>query len=105
MRILFDQGTPVQLRKYLKTHAVSTAFEMGWSTLKNGDLRRADSVQFDVFITTDQKLKHEQKLGDRHLAILVLPFARWPKLQNHVSKIVSAVDSLQPGAYVELNLN
>jgi hypothetical protein len=105
MRILFDQGTPVPLRKYLKIHTVSTAYEMGWSTLRNGELLRVAAVQFDAFITTDQKLKHEQKLGGQHLAILVLPFASWPKLQNHVSKIASAVDSLQPGDYVELDLN
>lgn len=105
MRILFDQGTPVPLRKYLKTHTVSTAYEMGWSTFKNGKLLRAAEAQFDAFITVDKKLKHEQNLGGSHLAILVLPFASWPKLQNHVSEIVSAVDALQPGAYMELDLN
>jgi len=38
MRILFDQGTPVPLRSALTPHQVATAFEMGWSTLENGDL-------------------------------------------------------------------
>ena len=53
MRILFDQGTPVPLRSALTTHKVATAFEMGWSTLENGDLLRQAEGQFDVFVTTD----------------------------------------------------
>ena len=54
MRILFDQGTPVPLRGVLTSHQVSTAFEMGWANLENGDLLREAEDQFDVFITTDQ---------------------------------------------------
>ena len=38
MRILFDQGTPVPLRRYLPSHVVDTAFERGWSALHNGAL-------------------------------------------------------------------
>jgi hypothetical protein len=38
MRILFDHGTPVPLRKILSEHHVATAFQMGWSRLTNGEL-------------------------------------------------------------------
>ena len=38
MRILFDQGTPVPLRRHLTRHVVDTAFERGWSSLHNGEL-------------------------------------------------------------------
>ena len=38
MRILFDQGTPVPLRNSLNSYEVSTVYELGWSTLKNGEL-------------------------------------------------------------------
>lgn len=33
MKILFDQGTPVPLRRALIGHEVHTAYEMGWSVL------------------------------------------------------------------------
>jgi hypothetical protein len=36
--VLFDQGTPVPLRRVLSGHIVSTAFEMGWAELSNGEL-------------------------------------------------------------------
>ncbi len=104
MRVLFDQGTPVPLRRALTAHVVSTAHEMGWSTLSNGDLLNAAEAQFDAFITTDQNLRHQQNLAGRRLAILVLPFASWPKLQFHLPRIVSAIDALKQGDYVDLAL-
>lgn len=51
MRILFDQGTPVPLRRALAAHEVSTAFELGWANMENGDLLRAAEVQFGLLIT------------------------------------------------------
>jgi hypothetical protein len=53
MRVLFDQGTPAPLRHALAPHEVSTAFELGWSKLENGDLLHAAEGRFEVFITTD----------------------------------------------------
>lgn len=38
MKILFDPGTPVPLRRYLHGHTIDTAYECGWSELSNGDL-------------------------------------------------------------------
>lgn len=100
---MFDQGTPVPLRHSLKSHTVSTAYELGWSELKNGQLLQEAELQFDLFITTDQKLLYQQNLSNRKLAILVLPFASWPRLQDHVSQIQSAVDKIKSGEYLELN--
>jgi hypothetical protein len=59
MRVLFDQGTPAPLRGALTGHLVSTAYEMGWSTLSNGDLLEAAETQFDAFVTTDQNLRYQ----------------------------------------------
>jgi hypothetical protein len=77
---------------------------MGWSTLSNGDLLDAAEAQFDAFVTTDQNLRYQQNLAGRRLAILVLPFASWPKLQSHAATIVLAVGGLKPGDYLELAL-
>lgn len=59
MRILFDQGTPAPLRHLLRGHEVSTAYERGWSTLKNGELLVAAEDQgLEVLVTTDRNLKY-----------------------------------------------
>ena len=64
MRVLFDQGTPVPLRQFLASHTVTTVYEQGWSTTRNGDLLRlADQQMFEVFLTTDHNLKYQQNLA------------------------------------------
>ena len=74
MRVLFDQGTLVLLRRFLNSHTVTTVYEMGWSSTRNDDLLRlADQQMFEVFLTTDQNLKHQQNLTDHQIAIVVLP--------------------------------
>ena len=58
MRILFDQGTPAPLRDHLPEHSVDTAFERGWSNLRNGALLdRAEADGYQILITTDQSLR------------------------------------------------
>ena len=54
MRILFDQGTPVPLRRFLSGHTVATAYERGWSRVTNGDLiRLAEQAGDELLITTN----------------------------------------------------
>ena len=102
MKILLDQGTPAPLRRLLAAHSISTAYEMGWAELENGDLLSAAEEAFDAFITTDQNLRYQQSLGGRRLAILVLPTTSWPMIQLHLPKIAAAVNALRPGDFVEL---
>ena len=104
MKILFDQGTPAPLRRALAGHDIVTAFEQGWSNLQNGDLIRvAETDGFQILITTDQNLKYQQNLRGRKLAILVLPTTSWPKIQKCLNTVSTAVNSLKPGDYRELD--
>jgi len=102
MRILFDQGTPAPLREHLPGHSVETAYEKGWSALRNGELLAKAEATFDLLITTDRNLRHQQNLAGRRIAILVLPTTSWPRLQKITPEIAAAVDSLKPGQYVEI---
>src|SRR6059036_1259239 len=104
MRILFDQGTPVPLRNSLTRHTVATAYEMGWSTLDNGDLlTEAERADFQLVITTDQNLRYQQNLQNRRIAILILPTTRWSQIASHVAEIVGVIDTIRAGEYRELN--
>ena len=103
MKILFDQGTPVPLRRYLPEHNIDTAYEKGWSELANGDLlTTAEQEGYQVFITTDRKLRYQQNLADRQMAIVVLMTTSWPRIQRHVDRIQSVVNTIKPGAYQEI---
>ncbi len=102
MRILFDQGTPVPLRRHLTGHEVATAYEMGWSAIKNGELLKSAEAQFKVLATTDQNLRYQQNLTGRRLAVLVLPTTSWPRIKAHVGEVVAALNTLRPGEFREL---
>jgi predicted nuclease of predicted toxin-antitoxin system len=104
MKLLFDQGAPVPLRDHLPHHTVRTAYEEGWSNLKNGDLLiRAESDGFHVLITTDQNLRHQQNLTGRKIGVVVLMTTSWPRIRNHTDLIVQVIDNIQVGGYEEIS--
>ena len=103
MRVLFDQGTPAPLRHLLAGHEVSTAYDLGWSTLKNGELlAAAERQRFDVLVTTDSRLKYQQNLGARSIAIVVIGTTSWPRIRAAAQGVVAAVDGSAPGTYAEV---
>jgi hypothetical protein len=105
MRILFDQGTPAPLRRHLPGHDVDTAFERGWSELRNSALlEQAEEHGYDLLITTDQNLQYQQDLSGRELAVLVLLSTAWPNIRQRVDEIRAAVGKTRPGAYSEVRI-
>ena len=103
MKILFDQGTPVPLRNYLPNHTVETAYEKGWSNLKNGDLLVLAEVEgFNVLITTDQNLRYQQNLSGRRIGVIVLLTTNWPRIKKDAALVVKAIDHLYFGSYEKI---
>jgi hypothetical protein len=103
--VLFDQGTPAPLRHALAGHVVETAYERGWSSLKNGDLiTAAESAGFEVFVTTDKNLKYQQNLVSRSMAIVVLQTTSWPRIQRALPTVVAAVATASKGSYHEVGI-
>lgn len=104
MRVLFDQGTPVPLRFHFAGHTVETAYERGWSALRNGELLAKAEAEFDLLVTTDRNLPHQQNLAGRKLAILVLPTTSWPRLAPAAARIAQLAATMRPGQYTEFSL-
>ena len=105
MKILFDQGTPVPLRRSLLSHTVDTAYERGWSTLANGDLLdTAERDGYNLLVTSDRNLRYQQNLTNRRIAIVVLLSTSWPRIQKHQDEIRNAIDTIVPGAYLEIEI-
>jgi predicted nuclease of predicted toxin-antitoxin system len=74
MRILLDECLPARLQRDLPGHEVQTVPRAGWAGIKNGALLRliADSGKFDVFLTMDKSLPHQQPFEDLPFAVVVL---------------------------------
>ena len=105
MRILFDQGTPVPLRASLRQHEVATAFELGWSHLKNGELLdAAEREGFAVLVTTDTSLKFQHNLSGRRITIVVLLSTSWPRIERASAEVVKSINAAAPGSYAEVEI-
>ncbi|HEY0154682.1 MAG TPA: hypothetical protein VGB92_21890 [Longimicrobium sp.] len=91
------------LRQLLVGHEVSTAYECGWSTLKNGELlAAAEAHGFEVLVTTDKNLKYQQNLASRSIAVVVLGTTSWPRIRAAAETVVTAVHSASSGTYAEV---
>lgn len=102
-RILLDQNMPVGLRAVLAEHDVTTAYEMGWGGLGNGELLAAvEAADFDVMITGDTNLKYQQNLTGRRLAIVVLDTNHWSTIRAQQDSVVEAVKAWRVGGYAEV---
>lgn len=104
-RILLDQNVPRGVRQILAGHDVRTAYRAGWSALSNGDLlAAAERAGFEVFITCDQNLQHQNILAGSFLAVVVLTTTHWPTIRAHSHPIVGAVEEACPGVYAVVSL-
>ena len=73
MKILLDECVTKRLKVHLTAHEVATVTEKGWSGLKNGQLMAAASAGgFDVLLTIDKNLQHQQNISKYPLIIIIL---------------------------------
>jgi len=86
-------------------HTVETVEDRGWGTLKDADLlKAAEAAGFDVFVTADQNIKHQQNLVRSRLGIVALGSNIWPIVQKYETQIASAVDAARPGTYALVDM-
>lgn len=104
MRVLLDENLPRALSAELAGHRVSTVQSMGWSGMKNGELLRRASERFDVLLTMDRGLRHQQDLGVLGLRVLVVRArsSRVVHLRPLVGDMLRAMEALSPGQLREI---
>jgi hypothetical protein len=103
--ILFDNGTPRGLARFLAGHTVEEARARGWEELSNGELIDvAEGAGFEVMVTTDKNIRYQQKLSARSIALIVLEHSQWPMVKLVVQNIVAAVNAATPGSYLEVEV-
>ena len=105
MLILFDNGTPAPLRDALQGHIVVEAIERGWDRLANGELiAAADDAGFDLLLTTDKRIRYQQNLTNRKIAIVVLGNSTWRIVRLYLDRIAVAANAATPGSYAEVDI-
>jgi len=73
-KLLLDESIPIRLAHHFPSHfQVATVHAMGWLGTKNGDLLRlAVKEGFQVLVTADRGIEHQQNLAELPCAIVVL---------------------------------
>jgi len=105
VKVLFDANTPAPLARFLRGHEVVRADELGWQGLENGALLdAAEQAGFDLLLTCDQNVRYQQNLVNRKLAMVVLSSNHWPTLRRVAARIATAVDFVQTGQIVKVDV-
>lgn len=103
-RVLLDACVPVRLARELPDHEVRHATEVGWGNLDDGPLLQVMAGRFDVLVTVDKNLQHQQRLDDRPFAVVLLRAKtnRLTDLMPLVPKLRAILKRLTPGQLFEL---
>lgn len=104
MRVLLDENLPHKLRGLLQDHEVVTVAYLNWAGIRNGELLRvAEDAGFDVLITSDQGIPHQQNLAGRKIAILMLSTPDWNVFRTCAPKIAAAAKTATPGSFTRVD--
>jgi hypothetical protein len=97
--VLLDECVDWRLGRDLISHEVRTARQMGWTTLKNGELLALAAAQFDVFVTVDRNLSFQQDIVSLPIAVVVLQARtnRLADLKPLLPSLLFAIDATPPG--------
>jgi len=100
VRVLLDECIDWRVLRHITGHEVKTARQMGWSTVKNGELLVLASASFDVFVTVDRNLSFQQNLANLPIAVLVLRAKsnRLADLIPLVPRLLAALTSIEPNS-------
>ena len=73
-------------------HTIETAQSRGWDTLSNGELlNAAEEAGFGLLLTTDRRIRYQQNLNVRRIALVVLTGStKWSLVQRHADRIAAA---------------
>ena len=93
MRVLLDEHLNWRLaREFSGSYDVRSVRDVGWAETKNGALLRAAEAEFDVLVTMDRNMEHQQSLPGYDLAVVLL-VGRSNRLEDTVGH-VPAVERL-----------
>ncbi len=73
MKILLDECVTKKVIPLLAGHTVKTVKQIGCVGFKNGELlKKASDEKFDIFLTVDKNIYHQQNISVFSVAVVVL---------------------------------
>jgi predicted nuclease of predicted toxin-antitoxin system len=101
MKILLDECVDWRLLRDLSQYDVKTVKQLGWEKVKNGALLRLAATAFDVFLTVDSNLPHQQNAATVEIAVIVLRArtTRLPDLRELLPLLYEALGTPRRGQF------
>jgi hypothetical protein len=99
VKILLDENLDWRLGRDFVGHQVESVPLIGWAGLKNGALLAAASTRFDVLLTMEGSIAHQQNLADHSIAVIALK-ARSNRLADTrplVPKVLATLPTVRRG--------
>ena len=105
MNILLDENLDWRLRRDLPGHTVESVPLIGWAGLKNGALLAEAENRFEVLLTMDSNMVHQQNLARFRIAVIALqaPSNRLADTRPLMPKVLAVLPSVQPGTLTLLS--
>ncbi len=104
MRVLLDECVNPRVREAFPNHEIQTVQSMGWAGITNGKLIALAQQSFDVFVTVDQNLEHQQNLSKLKLGLIVVtvPDNNIKYFRPIFSRLLTAAESVRPGQVIHV---
>ncbi len=100
MRILLDENLDWRLRRDLPGHQVESVPLLGWAGIQNGELlRKAIEAGFDVLVTMDGNMVHQQNMARYTIAVIALR-AKSNRLEDTrplIDQLLAILPKAKPG--------
>lgn len=103
MKIIIDECVPSIVKRGIPERGIVSVQDMGWAGIKNGKLLKLVAANFDVFITSDKNLRHQQNLAELDLAIILLPSNQVPAVKALLPDIDHALSEISGQVFIEIN--
>jgi predicted nuclease of predicted toxin-antitoxin system len=106
LRVLVDESLPRQIAAELAGHDATTVRAQKWSGLRNGVLLRAAAgAGFEVILTADHSIRHQQNVAAMPIAVVVIRLVRnrMSDLRPLLPAILAAIETIPPGQVAEVN--
>ena len=106
MKLLIDECLPRRIKFLFAEggHECTTVPEAGFGSKRNGELLALAEGRFDVLITVDKNIRHQQNLANRSIAILIIRAASndLDDIRSQIPHALDALETIKQGQILEV---
>ena len=103
MRVLLDEQIDRRLKRHFAPEIeVRTVGERRWNGKKNGALLQLAQAEFDVLVTMDKNIVHQQNLSGMTMSLVILSALsnRYADMLPLMPQVNDILKTIQPGEIV-----